>query len=129
MVLGTLGIGWWLGQQIKAGVIRETASTSALYMDSFVAPNLQELSNSASLSPEHITVLRNVLAQTDIGRQIVTFKVWDENGRILYSSNPALIGRIFPVDADLSAAWQGKIAADISNLQDEENVDERQNYS
>lgn len=129
MVLGTLGIGWWLGQQIKAGVIRETASTSALYMDSFVAPNLQELSNSASLSPEHITVLRNVLAQTDIGRQIVTFKVWDENGRILYSSNPALIGRIFPVDADLSAAWQGKIAANISNLQDEENVDERQNYS
>ncbi len=51
MVLGTFGIGWWLGEQIKAGVIRESASTSALYMDSFIAPNLQELSDSTSLTP------------------------------------------------------------------------------
>ena len=55
MVLGMLGIGWWLGEQIKAGVIRESGSTSALYMDSFIATNLQELNNSNALTPEHIT--------------------------------------------------------------------------
>ncbi len=129
MVLGTLGIGWWLGDQIKAGVIRDSASTSALYMDSFVTPNLQELNSSTSLSPGRISMLSKVLAQTSIGRQIVTFKVWDHQGRILYSSDPALIGRVFPVDEGLAAAWQGQIAANISNLQGEENVDERRNYS
>ena len=129
MVLGTLGIGWWLGEQIKAGVIRESASTSALYMNSFIAPNLQELSNSSSLTLWHITVLSRVLAQADLGRQIVTFKVWDHQGRVLYSSNPDLIGRIFPIDEDLAAAWQGNVAANISNLQGAENVDERQKYS
>jgi len=129
MVLGTLGISWWLGEQIKAGVIRESASTSALYMNSFIAPNLQELSDSASLTPMHIKVLGRVLAQANLGRQIVTFKVWDHQGRILYSSNPDLIGRVFPIDEDLAAAWQGNVAANISNLQGAENVEERQKYS
>ena len=129
MVLGTLGIGWWLGDQIKAGVVRESASTSALYMTSFIAPNLQELSTSSSLTPWHLTVLSRVLAQADLGRQIVTFKVWNHQGRILYSSNPDLIGRVFPIDEDLAAAWQGNVAANISNLQGAENVDERQKYS
>lgn len=129
MVLGTLGIGWWLGDQIKAGVVRESASTSALYMTSFIAPNLQELSTSSSLTPWHITVLSRVLAQANLGRQIVTFKVWDHQGRVLYSSNSDLIGKVFPIDEDLAAAWQGNVAANISNLQGAENVDERQKYS
>jgi signal transduction histidine kinase len=129
MVLGTLGIGWWLGDQIKAGVVRDSASTSALYMNSFIAPNLQELSTSSSLTAWHLTVLSRVLAQADLGRQIVTFKVWNHQGRILYSTNPDLIGRVFPIDEGLAAAWQGNVSADISNLQGAENVDERQKYS
>jgi len=129
MVLGTFGIGWWLGDQIKAGVVRESASTSALYMTSFIAPNLQELNNSSSLTPWHLTVLSRVLAQADLGRQIVTFKVWDHQGRVLYSSNPDLIGKVFPIDEDLAAAWQGNVTANISNLQGAENVDERKKYS
>ena len=129
MVLGTLGIGWWMGAQIKARVVRESASTSALYTISFIAPNLQELSNSKTLTQEHIWVLNHLLTQTDLGREIVTFKVWDQKGRVIYSSSPSLIGRSFPIDDDLRAAWQGRIAANISNLQSPENVVERKNYS
>ena len=129
IVLGTAGIGWWLGDQIKAGVIRETASTSALYMNSFIAPNLQELNNSSTLTPWHLTVLSRVLTQANLGGQIVTFKVWNHQGRVLYSSNPDLIGKVFPIDEDLSAAWQGNVTGNISNLQGAENVDERKQYS
>ena len=129
LVLGTFGIGWWLGEQIKAGVIRESASTSALYMTSFIAPNLQELDKSKALTSEHTWTLSHLLSQTDLGRQIVTFKVWDQKGRIIYSTNPDLIGQVFPIDDDLAAAWQGKVAANISNLQGAENVEERQKYS
>jgi signal transduction histidine kinase len=70
-----------------------------------------------------------VLAQANLGRQIVTFKVWNHQGRILYSSNTDLIGRVFPIDEGLAAAWQGNVSANISNLQGAENVDERQKYS
>ena len=77
MIAGLVGIGWWVGEEIKAGVIKESAATTALYMDSFIAPNLQELYTENSLTPQHITTLTNLLSQTEFGRQIVAFKVWD----------------------------------------------------
>lgn len=40
LVAGMVGIGWWVGQQIELGVVQRTAATTALYVDSFVAPNL-----------------------------------------------------------------------------------------
>lgn len=128
MIAGSAGIGWWVGEQIKVGVIKESAATTALYMDSFIAPNLQELSHSESLSPEHIATLTNLLGQTEFGRQIVAFKVWDAKSRILYSANSALIGRSFPSDDDVSRTWKGEVVASISDLQDEENVEERRLY-
>jgi hypothetical protein len=30
LVAGMLGIGWWVGQQIEAGVVHRTAATTAL---------------------------------------------------------------------------------------------------
>lgn len=125
VISGTAGIGWWIGEQIRADVIKETATTTALYMDSFIAPNLQELSYTDALTPAHVSALSHLLQDTSLGRQVVTFKVWDANGRILYSSNPALIGRLFPMDGDQARSWQGEVVADISDLQNAENVEDR----
>ena len=128
MVAGLAGISWWVGEQIKAGVIKESAAMTALYMDSFIAPSLQELSYDTELSADHIANLTNLLSQTDFGSQIVAFKVWDSKSRILYSINPALIGHTFMSDDDVIRAFQGEVVASISDLQDDENVEERKNY-
>jgi hypothetical protein len=71
MLTGMLVIGWWVGEQIKTGVVNETAATAALYMNSFIAPNIQELSSSDTLTPEHIATLDNLLKGTDLGHNIV----------------------------------------------------------
>jgi signal transduction histidine kinase len=125
VILGAFGIGWWVGEQIKTDVIQDTAATTALYMDSFIAPNLQELSYSQSLTPEHTAVLRSLLGATPLGQQVVTFKVWDETGRVVYSTNSALIGRAFPPDEEQVRSWQGEVVAGISDLQNAENVEDR----
>ncbi len=129
LTLGMLGIGWWVGQQIAAGVIHRTASTTALYMDSFVAPNLQELAQRDALAPDHVASLSRLLQDTPLGQQIAAFKVWDAHGRILYSTEPAGIGRVFPVQGRLARAWRGEVAARISDLQDEENALEREHQT
>jgi signal transduction histidine kinase len=129
MILGTIAIGKWVGEQIKNNVIKESAATTALYMDSFITPNLQELANSNSLTTEHFANLDNVLSKTDLGRQIVSIKVWGADNNVLYSNSPSLIGHIFPFTEDLEAARKGQIVASISNLQDPENVEERKLYS
>src|SRR5262245_27950443 len=70
LLLGMLGIGWWIGEQIAAGVIHRTAATTALYVDSFVAPNLQELARRDSLTREHVASLSRLLRDTPLGQQI-----------------------------------------------------------
>lgn len=128
MILGTLVIGWWVADQIKTSVINETATTTALYLDSFVVPNLQELSHSKSITPEHINILNSQLTETNLGREIVTVKVWNKDGLILYSNRPALIGLSFPAD-DLELVFTGKVVTGISTLEDAENFEERPLYS
>lgn len=129
MVLGTIIIGTWVGEKIKTDTIDEAAVTTALYMNSFIDPNLQELSQSKSLTPEYLETLNNFLTGTNLGHQIVTIKIWDRDGRVLYSNYPSLIGRVFPPAADLTSAWEGQLVSDITNLQDDENVEERRLYS
>jgi len=124
-----VGIGWWIGQQIAAGVIHRTAATTALYMDSFVAPNLQELAQRDSLMAEHMTNLSRLLQDTPLGQQIVAFKVWDAHGRVLYSTEPSGIGQTFPLQGGLARAWRGEVAARISDLQDDENALEREHQT
>ena len=129
VILGTIAIGTWVGEQIKTNVINESAATTALYMENFITPNLQELAGSNSLTPEHFSNLSNVLSKTDLGRQIVTIKVWGKDNQILYSNSSSLVGRSFPIAEDLEAARRGEIIAVISNLQEDENIEERKLYS
>ena len=129
MILGTLVVGTWVAEQIKTNVINESAATTALYMDSFITPNLQELGTANTLTPEHLWNLNDTLSKTDLGRQIVTIKIWGNNNQILYSNSPSLVGLSFPSAEDLELARKGEIIAAISDLQDDENFEERKIYS
>jgi len=88
LAAGMLGVGWWIGQQIQRGVMKQTAATTAFYVDSFVASHLQSLAYRTDLLPEQVAHLHNLLRETPLGRHIVTFKVWDAQGVIRYSTDP-----------------------------------------
>ena len=123
---GMGAVGWWVGREIETGVVHRTAATTALYVDSFVAPQVQELAESATLQPEHVAALSGLLRDTHLGRQIVAFKVWDAAGRVLYSTDASLIGKVFPLHGGLARAWAGQVTTAISDLSDEENAPERE---
>lgn len=129
LVTGMLGVGWWVSQQIEAGVVHRTAATTALYVDSFVAPHLQELAIQDAPSAEQVAMIDQLLRDTTFGQQIASFKVWNAQGRILYSTKADNLDRVFPVQGGLASAWQGQVAARISDLQDAENELERQTQS
>jgi len=128
MILGTLVISRWVSNRIEISIINESAFTTALYLDSFVTPNLQELDYSVTLTPEHFETLNSLLKDTDLGRQVVAIKVWDKNGEILFSNTPSLIGRVFPGAEDLARAWKGGVVSQISELDEDENFVERNQF-
>src|SRR5574338_1255632 len=64
LIAGMTGIGIWIGNEIKNGVIHRTGATTALYVDSFVAPILQELGSAGSLSAQNHEQLDELLQDT-----------------------------------------------------------------
>ena len=125
LMCGMLGIGWWVGKQIEDGVIHRTAATTALYVDSFISPNLQDLGHGKNLSPEYVETLRTLLHTTPLGQQIVAFKVWDTHGRVLYSTDGVTAGQTFPIHDKLRQALSGKVASGISELDEDENLPQK----
>ena len=124
LIAGMAGIGVWIGNEIKNGVIHRTGATTALYVDSFVAPYLQELGTTGTLSPESHQKLSKLLQDTPMGQQIVTFKVWDPTGKVVYSTD-GTAGQTFPIGEGLATAIWGQVSSEISQLQAEENVAQR----
>lgn len=128
LLAGMVVIGLWIGWQIKIGVINRTAGVTALYVDSFIAPHLQGLTDSSQLDSEQLKALDVLLSGTPLGERIVAFKIWGADGRILYSNNPELIGRKFPIKQELILAFTGQVHTEISNLSEPENEYERQHW-
>lgn len=129
LITGMAIIGWWISQQIERGVINQTAGVTALYVDSFIAPHLQDWARGQSLDEAHHRTLDELMTTTPLGKRIVAFKVWSREGEILYSTSRVLIGQRFSVGIGLNRALEGQVASHISNLSDPENVEERRRWS
>lgn len=129
LLAGMLVIGTWVGKQIEAGVIHRIGVVTGLYVDSFVAPHLQQLPQASQLDAASRAALDALLSSTPLGQRIVAFKIWGRDGRIVYSTNPALIGRQFPVSPRLAAAFAGEVQTGIADLAEAENEFERQRWS
>ena len=124
LIAGMAGIGLWIGNEIKNGVIHRTGATTALYVDSFISPHLQELGTSGTLSPESLQKLSTLLQDTPMGKQIVTLKVWDPTGKVVYSTD-GTAGQRFPIGEGLAQAILGQVSSEISQLTAEENAAQR----
>ena len=129
---GMLVIGFFVGGQIEKGVINQTANVTSLYVDSFFAPILQEISfeeySPDQIHPSNFTELTqfsNLLENTPLGKNIVAFKVWLRDGEIIYSPNENLMGIHFPISQDLQRTFEGEIVSGISNLNKPEHVYEK----
>jgi len=125
VLAGMLVVGWYVSRAIERGVITRLAGVTSLYVDNFVAPHLQSLLTEGEIAPQQRANLDRLLTNTALGKKIVAFKIWNAKGRVLYSTNPALTGRTFPVEEGLAAALQGHVHSDISDLSQEENELER----
>ena len=129
LAAGMIVIGIWVGRQIETGVMNRTAAVTALYVNSVVAPRLHGFALTGRLEENDRAALAALLNSTPLGRRIVAFKVWDDDGRILFSTNPALVDRTFPVERDLASAFAGEVNSKISNLTDLDNAFEQADWS
>ncbi len=128
LLAGMLVVGTWVEKEIESGVINRAGLMTSLYVDSFVSSHLQSLAGNGELGEADRVALDRLLFGTPLGQHIVAFKIWAPDGRILYSTNPALVGRQFPVKPALASAFAGEVHSEISDLTEPENEFERQRW-
>lgn len=130
VLAGVLVTGAWIGHQIQTSVLDRTAGITALYVDSVVSPNLQALAEDDRwLTASDTAALNRLVSDTGLGQGVVLFKIWSLDGRVLYSPDRALVGQRFPIDTGLAVASQGEVSADMSDLDEPENADERRQFT
>jgi signal transduction histidine kinase len=121
--------GAWVAHQIESSVVDRTAGITALYVDSFLTANLQALAGDDRwLTPADTAALDQLFANTGLGHGVVVVKIWSLDGRILYSPDRSLVGQTYPVDDDLIVAAEGAVAANMSMLDEPENISERAHW-
>ncbi len=61
------------------------------------------------------------------GVGLASIKIWNSDGVIVYSDDPALVGKRYPISSDLAESlFDEKITGDVSDLSKPENSKERQ---
>jgi signal transduction histidine kinase len=116
LLAATLVIGWWIGAQVEDSVVRRIGGVTALYVDSFVAPHVQTLASADDLTDADRRGLSALLTQTQLGKRIVSLKIWRPDGRVLFSSDsPPDVGKTYPIDEGLELALKGGIFSEISD--------------
>lgn len=124
-LLPVVALGVVIGQQLNASIQQRSlasARTSAtLIVQAGVQPLLTPQELTDGLTVDQIGQINDRLAGAALSDQERRLKVWNRAGTVVYSDNPALIGRTFAIDEDLRSALQGIPSANITDGHDEEN--------
>ncbi len=125
ILAAALAVGTVVAKRIEEVVVSNTANATALYMESFVAPLTQELTQQETLSDRSKKDISQLLDQTELGRRVVSYKVWRNGGLISDSSNKSIIGQRFDTTENLTGAWSGRVMGDFEDTSDIEDAAER----
>lgn len=124
-IIGMMVLGAFVSSRIEAGVVRNSAISTAVYMESFIAPLSQELAAQDELSAESRQRLRTMLSQPGVEDLVLSVKLWKKGGYVAYASDPHLIGQTFTPTEHLRQAWSGDLIASFDELEDAESASER----
>ena len=100
--------------------IKDATNVTEVVARAAIAPHLTDellRGDPAAIGALDRLVKGNVLNDT-----IVRVKVWNRQGRILYSDEARLIGETYALDEAKAAAFTGPSSADVSDLSGPENV-------
>jgi signal transduction histidine kinase len=123
--------GWGVSFLI-AGHLRRRAEAVATFhagfvVESVLAPVLTPSDLSRPITGSRYQQLRSLVEDRILsdGRD-VRVKIWNPDGTIIFSDDPALVGRVFSDEQpSLRQVMAGAVRSDISDLSDPENLSER----
>lgn len=87
VVVSMTTLGYWVEKRIRAGWIQGMAETGALYLEGFLAHNVQALATSRTLPAASQDEIKSLLSRTNLGNRVAIIKIWDLDGNLVFSTN------------------------------------------
>lgn len=126
LIVGSVGlgiammiVGIWLGVETERSAVNRVTAVSAAYVESILAAQLREVPEDALTTQAMHDALDHIFITGVLQRKIASFKLWDAQGVVHYSSDHALIGQRFSVDEMLISAFSGTVQARMVARQQE----------
>jgi signal transduction histidine kinase len=119
-IIATVIVGIFVANLIEEAVTRNSAASTALYVDSIIAPILPDMTTTERLDGSIERALDETLSQGALGRRLVSFRLWRKDGTILYANDKKLMGRKLPPSDDLKAAFAGHMVSEFNQIDPEE---------
>jgi len=110
-----------LNADIQARYLATGRTSATLIAQAGVQPLLTEQDLAGGLTSAQVDQINQRLQGASLSDEVRRIKVWNRVGEVIYSDNPALIGRTFAIDDDLKEALEGKASASVTDGHDEEN--------
>lgn len=125
MVIGMLAMGTLVSWQIEKSVTTVKSASAAFSINNFIAPHVQDLASADHLSAQSIADLNTAIQTSGLRAGITSFRIWKQDGLIVYSDEAGLIGQRFPHNPNPAKAWEGNITIEFDELSYEEDARER----
>ena len=110
----------------RKDALAEALRSARVLSDTVFAPLLDSLAAGDSSALARLDDAFRVRSRDG---SLVRVKVWQRDGTVLYSDDHSVIGKRFELDADVAESIdEQRATADLSNLQDPENVSEQALY-
>lgn len=115
-VIAMMMVGAIVSGLIQEAVTRNAAATTALYVDSVIAPLLPDMQRTTHLEEQDRRALDETLSQGALASRLISFRLLAGDGTVLYADESDLIGKRAELDAMAIQAMQGRVTADFARF-------------
>ncbi len=107
--LAGLGVAltWVLGAEMRDGALSQATRSAQVIADTAIVDALADDDVRDGLAPATIARLDAFVARASTSAGLTSVDIWTPRGMIAYANDPAVIGRRFPLDAELGRALRG----------------------
>ncbi len=120
IVCGSMAIlGEWLSSQMAASQLRSRAEAGALYMEGFLARHVEEGPDGLYVSAARQKELDDLLIGTELAKRVEGFRIWRQDGSVVYSTDKSLMGKKLP-SGDIDQAFTGTVVSQLEIGHDDE---------
>ncbi|QRM31579.1 sensor histidine kinase [Microvirga sp. VF16] len=122
MLVAMMAAGLFTAEIVSKATIENTASATALLLDSILEPLTQDLVTEKVLPAKQAAELDRLLGADQFRQRFPYLEIWREGGLVAYSTTPGLVGQRFPPPDGLVRALKGEVSAQYIDLNAREHL-------